>query len=113
MTNERCKCFRPPRSYFDFTIYSVGTDETNGRFGEVTIEKCKKCSTLWLCYSVEYEAFSRSGRWYRGVITSEETLKITPENSVDYLKSLDWYLYGGSYFDSSGKRGSGNVFVDL
>ena len=113
MSKENCKCHNPPILYLDYTKHFIGTDETNGRFGEVTIEKCKHCNSLWLHYFVEYESFSKSGRWYRGLITQENSTNITPENSIDYLKSLEWHLYGGSYFNATGKKGSGNILVDL
>ena len=113
MNIENCKCHNPPFLYSDYTKHYVGIDETNGRFGEVTFKTCKYCNSLWLHYYVTYEAFSQSGRWYRGLITQSDAENITPENSVNYLKSLKWYFYGGSYFNTSGKKGSGRVSVDL
>lgn len=109
---EHCKCHNPPILYSDYTEHYIGTDETNGRFGKVTIEKCNYCNSFWLHYFVEYEHRSQSGRWYRGLITEKDLKSITPENSIDYLKSIDWHLYGGSYFQTTGKRGSGGIFVD-
>lgn len=102
----------PPFAYKDFEIRSIGTDSTNGRYGEVSVHTCKKCNSLWLHYIVEYEAFSKSGRWFKGLITEKEIETMTPEKAIKYIESLDWYFYGGSYFDSTGKIGKGFVRVD-
>lgn len=112
MNKDNCKCYYPPISGLEYTRDFIGTDMTNGRYGEVTIDKCTSCNSLWLHYFVEYEEFSRSGRWYRGLISQEDLKNITPENSVEYLKTVEWYIYGGSYFNSTGKIGSGKVNVD-
>lgn len=54
---------------------------------------------------MEYEAFSRSGRWARGLISESDMQTITPQTAVAHLNGLEWYLYGGSYFDGiSGRR---------
>ena len=91
----------------------VGIDATNGRFGNVKIEVCKKCHTSWLSYQVEYEAFSKSGRWYRGIIGAESIASMSPEEAPKYLEGLAWYFEGGSYFDSNGKLSKGHLFLDI
>ncbi len=48
----------------DLTGYrDVGVDETEGKFADVSVRRCDRCGRLWLCYFVEYEAFTASGRW--------------------------------------------------
>ncbi len=113
MNTENCKCHNPPILSSNFTKNFIGIDTKNGRFGEVTIENCKYCNSKWLHYFVEYESFSGSARWYRGLISEEEVPNITPANAVDKLKALEWYLFGGSYFNSTGERGSGKISIDL
>jgi len=115
MNLEKCKCLNLPIDYSNFYSENfVGIDETNGRFGEVTIQQCKSCNSFWIRYFVEYESFSKSGRWFTGIIKKENDIKeITPENSVEYIESLDWYFYGGSYFRTTGKKGNGRFPVDL
>jgi hypothetical protein len=108
-----CVCMHPPLDYRDYSSVPIGTDETKGRFADVTIDTCKKCQSKWLKYQVEYAGFSRSGRWYRGQVPDEVARTVTPESAIAVLEKLDWYLYGGSYFDSTGRRGAGRVFVDL
>ena len=88
-------------------------DKTNGRFGEVSIEKCIHCDTLWLNYLIELEFFSNSGRWFRGRIETCDVNTITVLNALDYLRSLDWHFYGGSYYNSTGKRVNSKLSIDL
>jgi hypothetical protein len=107
------RCVDPQCRFDAFNQTDIGVDETNGRFGSVDIYCCKDCGRCWLHYHVEYEAFSRSGRWFRGLITPEQAASVTPENAAALLASLPWYFYGGSYFDTPGKQGSGPVQVDL
>jgi hypothetical protein len=100
-----CACEQAGASYRQFESRDLGCDETEGRFAEVTLDRCRTCGRLWLHYLVEYEAFSRSGRWARGLISDESARTIRPEAAVPYLNGLDWYLYGGSYFDGiAGRR---------
>ncbi len=37
--------------------------------------------------------------------------QITPEKAVEYLESLEWYVYGGSFFESTGTIGHGKLNV--
>ena len=62
---------------------------------------------------MEFESFSKSGRFYKGIVTNKNLPKLTPENSIAYIEKLDWYIYGGSYFSTSGKFGNGKANVDL
>ena len=110
MMNIKCECFSPDAKFFLFDKYYIGVDETNGRFGDVSIYCCKKCSRLWLHYLVEFEAYSKSGRWYRGLIKSKDKKKIKSNNAIKYLEKLKWYLYGGDYYSISGKA-SGKILI--
>jgi hypothetical protein len=103
----------PPFRYDDYISQDIGVDKTNGRFGKVSIDTCKKCGTQWLNYFVEYEAFTASGRWFRAPVTQQLITDLIPERAAELLSILPWYFYGGSYFNTSGLRGSGAVRVDL
>ena len=107
-----CVCLEPPFHFTNFDRRSVGIDETNGRFGEVSIETCLQCGRKWLRYFVEYEAFSRSGRWYRGLIADKVVDTVTPETAVTILESLNWHFCGGSYFNSTGFKHRGPLVLD-
>lgn len=110
---SECQCMKPPFLHNDFYSQFIGIDKTNGRFGKVSVETCKRCGSRWIVYSVEYEAFSQSGRWYRGLSSPEMIIHLTPEGAVVALEGLPWYFYGGSYFETTGRKGTGPVLVDL
>ncbi len=104
MADVACRCFEPPFHYADFESRAVGVDETDGRFAEVTVERCCQCGQHWLRYFYEHEAFSRSGRWYRALLTPDEVASVTVASAVALLSARDWHFRGGSYFDSTGLR---------
>ncbi len=106
MTTD-CSCLTPPFSFRDYDETPIGVDTTNGRHGEVSFKTCRQCGASWLHYFVEYEAFTKSGRWYRGLMTAELQRTVTAETAVAVIASLPWYFFGGSYFESTGQRGSG------
>ena len=107
-----CRCMTSSFRAEDYRIAPVGTEKTNGRFGDVSIATCKACGKQWLHYQVEYEALEKSGRWYRGAIAPELAQTVTPENAVAVFGQMEWYFAGGSYFESSGFRSSGAPAVD-
>jgi hypothetical protein len=90
----------------------IGVDKTHGRFGEVSALQCRRCERYWIRYFVEYEHLSGSGRWYMGVIAPTEIENITPVNAVEYLESLDWHHFGGSYFGFSGRSPRKKLWLD-
>ena len=109
-----CVCLDEPGWFDQYEqIRYVGVDKTKGRFGDVTLRRCKDCGRYWLRYFVEYEAFTGSGRWYMGLISPETARSLRPEAAVEYLNSLEWTFYGGSYFDGKKGRWTGPVRVDL
>ncbi len=101
---SKCSCMNPPFDYRDFIATEVGVDMTEGRYADVTIETCRHCGSVWLRYLVEYEFFSQSGRWYRGLITADVADSVTPETAAKILEDLPWRFGGGSYFNSFGFR---------
>lgn len=108
VTGSACLCTQLPQPYDHYQdIRFIGSDETEGRFGEVRLKQCKRCGRYWLHYFVEYEPLSESGRYFMGEIPVETAETMTPETAIPYLESLDWHLYGGSYFLKSDHRGKG------
>lgn len=94
-----CKCWNSDADHRLFVfVRAVGTDMTDGRYAEVSVHECWNCGLLWLRYSVEYEGFSRSGRWARANISRPAAGEVTPELALSHLER-DEYAYGGSYFD--------------
>ncbi|MDI1315138.1 hypothetical protein [Prosthecobacter sp.] len=105
-------CFEHGPGEFDAEV--IGVDETNGRYGDVSVRTCRACGSRWLHYFAEYESFSRSGRWILGLLPDQLLLPLTALNAVPILDSLPWHYYGGSAFCSPGpQRGTGEVPADL
>jgi hypothetical protein len=76
---------------------------------DVALLLCSRCGRRWLRYHLELEAFSRSGRWYLGVITAQQSSSLTAASARSTLEALPWYWYGGSYFEGRVGRGSGAI----
>ncbi|GAB0157054.1 hypothetical protein CHRYSEOSP005_23230 [Chryseobacterium sp. Alg-005] len=106
-----CMCEKPASNHTDYRSSTVGIDHTNGRYADVSILQCKLCQRIWVHYLVELEHFSRSGKWYKGIVSKKDLSSITPENALDYLENLEWYLYGGSFFESTGIFGHGKINI--
>lgn len=107
-----CRCVTPPIDHRDFVKTEIGIDQTKGRFADVAIDRCRHCGALWLVYHHELEAFSKSGRWYRGLITAAQAKGATAGHALRILAGLGWHLYGGSYYDSTGKRSDAPLDVE-
>jgi hypothetical protein len=85
----------------------VGCDKTSGRFADVSLLRCSRCRRLWLRYAVEYEAFSRSGRWAEAPVTDAEADAMTPEAAAAFLDRAEFCIVGGSYYGHARRRGRG------
>ena len=103
-----CRCFNPPFHFADFASREIGIDD---RHAEISVEICIFCGQNWLKYFYESEFFSRSGRWYRGTISENESLRIKANEAIGYLENLDWYFIGGSFFESTGKISKGRIVL--
>jgi hypothetical protein len=104
MPSDNCRCMTPPFWYRHFDKKVLGMDQATRWNGEASIERCKKCGREWLRYLYENEAFTKSGRWYCGLITPEQAQEVTANTALALLASLSWHFYGGSYYDSTGQR---------
>ena len=95
-----CPCKAPdvPRRFIADS-QSLGVDETLGRYADASIRECSGCGQPWAHYQVEYESFSRSGRWARGKISRERARTITAQEVADHIDAHAPFICGGSYFD--------------
>jgi hypothetical protein len=109
-----CSCLETPQIYTRYNrVRNIGIDETNGRYGVVELWQCNQCKRFWLHYLVEYEYRTGSGRYFMGLISPDQAQSMTPDKAVGFLESLDWHLYGGSYFEGSkGKTFNHHIPVD-
>ena len=104
-----CTCDDPQARYTMFDAEFVGIEPEH--YGEVSLLTCRQCQRVWLRFLLEYEAFTASGRFYRGLLSRETIPQVTPGSAVTILESLEWYIYGGSYFGHAGKRFEGSIKV--
>lgn len=111
--NSECPCFSPDARYDQFREWRrLALDMTKGRFAEVTIAECVACGRLWLRYFTEHEAFTRTGRWARGLIDPETARSIRSEEATSFLANLPEYVRGGSYFGTA-EVASGEIGWDV
>jgi hypothetical protein len=104
MIDLGCSCLTAPLPYDHYAqVRFVGVDEAEGRFGEVSVWRCKRCGRHWLRYLLEYEHLPESGRYFMGLITPEAAEALKPDAAIRHLDSLEWHLYGGSYFRGQGR----------
>ncbi len=100
-----CGCLENPIGR-GIHVKELGMDS---RFAEISVFQCRDCGRHWLRYFYEVEAFTRSGRWYLGCVTPEQFAGLTVENAKGVMEALDWYLYGGSYYNGLMGKTSGEI----
>lgn len=107
--NGLCSCHEIPVDHTIFSSSFIGVDESEGRFGEVTLLSCNICRNSWVQYFYEVEAYTASGRWYRAWVDPLFLPELNESNTLSYIENSRRYIYGGSYFDSTGEYGSGKI----
>ncbi|OBW41182.1 hypothetical protein AB670_02404 [Chryseobacterium sp. MOF25P] len=98
-----CACEKHDLIESEYRTSIVGTDFTDGKNAEVSIIQCRLCQRIWLKYTLE------SDRWYKGIIAKKEVIGMKPENAIEYLENLPWYICGGSYFGNKEVFGEGEL----
>jgi|GEM_PF-988085 len=101
-----CACRDAPGSLA--VVVELGMDS---HFAEVSVLCCQRCGQHWLRYAYENESFTRSGRWYLGAVSEQQRSVLTPAIAKQILEELDWYFYGGSYYDGRSGRASGVILL--
>lgn len=107
-----CVCEKHNLVASEYRISRLGMDHTQNRNAEVSIFQCRLCQRIWLNYSVEYENYPNSSRWFKGIISKKEVTQLKPENAVFYLETLEWYIFGGLYFGNKENFGKGKLYLD-
>lgn len=92
---ETCACLELAFVKWESEVKYLGMDQ---HYAEISLRTCKSCGRIWLRYFYENEAFTASGRWYRGLVPPDQVDSVTAETAKDYLGKLDWYLCGGSFY---------------
>jgi len=99
-----CACETGALRFDNFAETDLGMDQHHG---EVSLNRCRQCRRLWRQYYHAQEAFTGSGRCYRGLIPPELENSITADNALEVLGKLDGYLCGGSRLDGQIVKGHG------
>jgi hypothetical protein len=79
-------------------------------YGEASLWRCSRCGRTWLRYLYELEGFSKSGRWHLGLIANPTFATLDASRCRQTLEQLDWYFFGGSYFDGLTGKSSGPLW---
>ncbi len=101
--SEVCDCLTTPNEHLS-VLQELGSDR---HFARVSLLICRGCGRHWLKYFAENEAFTASGRWFLGAISFDQHSNLKRENARLMLEGLDWYFFGGSYFDGKTGKTSG------
>lgn len=107
MGENPCRCLEAPPE----NLLLVQELESDVHFADISVLQCQECGRYWLRYFYELEAFSRSGRWYLGMVTPQQLATLSGTSARRLLEQLDWYHYGGSYFDGQTGKRSGALFL--
>jgi hypothetical protein len=107
---ESCPCLEGETYFQNFESRALGMDSD---YGEVSVDKCKRCGRYWLHYLMEYEYLSRSGRWFRSVVTPEVAASVKADDAKRIIESLDYYFRGGSAFGGKTIKTSGSLEIWL
>ncbi|KQR94499.1 hypothetical protein ASG01_01045 [Chryseobacterium sp. Leaf180] len=104
-----CACEQHDLFPSEYRTSVVGKDTTDGRNAEVSIIQCKLCQRIWLKYEFLSENNFEQNRWFKGIIAKKEVADLKPEDAVEYLESLTWYICGGNYFDNEAVFSEGKL----
>ena len=107
VADAACRCLVAPRG--DLTLVcELGMDRW---FAEISLLRCPDCARRWLRYLYQLEATTGSGRWYLGLMPPGATALPAAADAKQILESLDWYFYGGSYYQGNIGRKSGAIIL--
>jgi len=91
-----CVCLKPDEGVEWSDRADIGMTSD---YWEVTRMRCAKCHTPWIRAFIEYEAFPRSGRYYRAPTTDPALFGVTPEAALHIIETASLRIAGGSRFD--------------
>jgi len=99
-----CECMDGNARYTQFERSELGTDE---HCAEISMDRCRECGRIWLHYYLAFEAFTGSGRWYRGEVGPD--MAFSARNAAAVLAKLKGYWAGGSRFGGKVEWRSGPI----
>lgn len=99
--SANCRCQSPPFLYTDYTTIDLGEDSHGA---EVSLSTCTRCGLIWLKYLIEEPHYSKSGRWWRVIVSPEQQSSIVADGARSFIEQQKEGFAGGSFFDSTGDR---------
>lgn len=104
--NTPCSCLDGKFHFIDFSIKYLGWDE---EYGVSSILTCRRCGRQWLRYFYEHESYSKSGRWYCGILEIYLAETVDADNAKHLLETMEWYFRGGSFYSGDVTKSSGPI----
>ncbi|CAD7813804.1 hypothetical protein CHRY9390_02713 [Chryseobacterium aquaeductus] len=108
-----CACEKHDLIESEYRKSNVGTDSTEGRMAQVSVIQCRLCQRIWIKYDISFQNSLELGRWYKGIIAKKDVSEMKPENVVEHLENLEWYVCGGEFFGNKEVFGQGKLNLDL
>lgn len=96
MSTPLCQCFAPGTTVAWSNKAEIGVTD---RYWDLSELHCSRCGALWLHAFLEYEAFPRSGRYYRAPASDTALEVIMPEAALRIIETAVFRIAGGSRFD--------------
>ncbi|MDX9844864.1 MAG: hypothetical protein RBT42_14045 [Aquabacterium sp.] len=96
MTASSCDCRSPNNEVHWQDWRDLGMTD---RYWELSFMRCRGCGAPWLRAFLEYEAFSRSGRYYRAPVEEAALPGLTPDAALTLIEAAPFKIAGGSRFD--------------
>lgn len=87
-SNDPCPCLTEGPKWNE---PSTGHYRSDRHYGEVYVGKCSRCSTRWLHYFYEHEAFTNSQRYYAGFLGDQAEPE--PDEAVNVINRLNPRFY--------------------
>jgi hypothetical protein len=103
-----CVCLDGEARYDVFDELPLGQGEARS---DVSVQTCRSCRRRWLHLLLEFEGFTGSGRWYRGLLAPDAAASAGDAHAV--LAALPGYFAGGSHFNGRVHRRSGPLPLQL
>ena len=101
-----CYCLRGDFRLTKYFFKYLGWDSEYGVSSSLT---CRDCGRRWLRYYYCDEAFSKSGRWFCGLLEYFLSERVSADNAKHILETMDWYYRGGSFYSGLVSKQSGKI----
>jgi len=101
-----CSCLKGDFRLTKFFFKYLGWDR---EYGVSSILTCRDCGRRWLRYYYCDEAFSKSGRWFCGLLEYFLSERVNADTAKHILETMDYYFQGGSFYSGIISKQSGKI----